>query len=276
MSYSFHQRGRSRTLNEKFREDASSKTNEHDYDKGRRRAQSTNLPPSGPRLGMQSSDIGRSTGIWLCVELGDMSRLRSGLSSGEYDPNAQSATLGRKGAMHIAAQHGNVEAMRLLLRFGANPCLLDSSERSPLHLAAKYGEISALEFLISLVEVNVNSKDACSQTALMHAVIGGNPECVQRIIDEPDIDLNVLATGGAHFGQTALQIAKEVKDESVEGESDSDTGRTRRDIVLEILTKSCGARRRRLSRKGIELIRNINMDDDHCTERSSESRSRRK
>ena len=130
MSYSFHQRGRSRTLNEKFRKDASSKTNEYDYDRGEGEHRVQTLPPSGPRLGMQSSDIGGSTGIWLCVELGDMNRLRSGLSSGEYDPNAQSATLGRKGAMHIAAQHGNVEYAKLL-RFGANPCLLDSSERSP-------------------------------------------------------------------------------------------------------------------------------------------------
>ena len=57
--------------------------------------------------------------------------------------------IAQTGAIHTAAQHGNLDTMRLLMQHGANvnEVLLDWLNQTPMHFAANEGQIDAMKLL---------------------------------------------------------------------------------------------------------------------------------
>ena len=195
------------------------------------------LPPM-PRLQSKTSDISRPTGIWLACRTGDLKKVRTFLKRGEFSANDVSRTLGYKTPLLVAASHGYADIIQLLLDHGADPNFRDSEERTAAMLAAKYGQVRVLVLLLNLRDVDVNCVDAKGESALIHAVIGSHEKCVESILKFKNVDTSLTSTGGEYFMMSALDIANERQDG---------------DIIA--LLRSAGKdRRRRLSKKGVELL----------------------
>lgn len=64
-----------------------------------------------------------------------------------------------KSALHLAAQHGHVAALRLLLSYGMDPTSTDNAGQTPLHLAAQG---SSLETIALLLEHAGSDSTSCS------------------------------------------------------------------------------------------------------------------
>ena len=81
--------------------------------------------------------------------------------------------------LHRACKRGNVEAVIIFLRAGANPNITNKSERTPLHKSYKYVDITRI--LISH-NAKVNIKDTKGFTPLHRAAIKNNIEVVRELI----------------------------------------------------------------------------------------------
>lgn len=74
-------------------------------------------------------------------------------------------------ALHLAARHGHVAAVRMLLDAGANPDAVDSTGRMPLHLAAQQPDPETVSVLSA--RSNVRAVDLLGMTPLYYAAEGG-------------------------------------------------------------------------------------------------------
>ena len=78
--------------------------------------------------------------------------------------------------LHDVARAGNLEAMRLLMRYGADPDALTNWGATPLHLAAINGQDGAVDFLIGK-GANLNLADDRGRTPLALAEGKGHTAC---------------------------------------------------------------------------------------------------
>ena len=219
----------------------------------RRRENSQTLPPRS-RFSRRSSDFSMPVGIWLAASDGDTAAVREYVRSGKYEVDEPSKRLDNKTPLHLAALHDHAKTLQALLDHGADPNLPDSSDRRPVHLAARYGSARTLVMLLNLKEVDINCVDACSLTPLMHSIIKGEVTCVKHILGFSGVDLDVAATGGEHFGQSSIAIAKELLER--EGETSPD----RREIYEMLVNHGASKRMRRLSRQGVALLDSVMQD----------------
>ncbi|BEL05704.1 hypothetical protein Q0Z83_038950 [Actinoplanes sichuanensis] len=185
-----------------------------------------------------------ATALTLAGDLGDIplidALLARGVPPDETDGNGLTA-------LHNAAGCGHLDAVRRLLRAGADP---RASARSPLGAAARCGHVEVaalllaagceleavtwgrtsltdaamlnqapmLDFLIA-AGANVNAADDNGLTPLMHAAHHGYPRIVERLLRAGADPQTVVATG-AHAGKTARDLVRQ----------------RRRDTVLALLT----------------------------------------
>ena len=77
--------------------------------------------------------------------------------------------LGNSSALHMAIKKNNIEIVKLLLLYGADPNILDSGYCSALHWAATKGNLAAVKLLLE-AQVNPNLQDLAKSTALHEAV----------------------------------------------------------------------------------------------------------
>ena len=106
-------------------------------------------------------------------------------------------------ALHLAAENGKTEAVRLLLKYGADPNKrrADENGRSPLHLAAGKGYPEVIEVLLAN-GANLNQTGNMGMTALYRAITLGQLEAAQTLIFHgADVHIPDL------FGVTALENA---------------------------------------------------------------------
>jgi ankyrin repeat protein len=118
------------------------------------------------------------------------------------DPN-QKTSSGRR-LLHEAVPIRNIEAMRVLLRAGADVNGRDAEGKTPLIFAADYS-YENLPVVKVLVEAGaeINARDSDGGTALLYAI--GYPEKIDAYLLEHGADINLAS----HDGSTPLMRAAE-------------------------------------------------------------------
>ncbi|ETE62186.1 Ankyrin repeat domain-containing protein 27, partial [Ophiophagus hannah] len=78
-------------------------------------------------------------------------------------------------SLHIAALHGHVDLVALLLKHGANIEAKDVNQAGPLHFACQNGHFQVVKYLIEC-SAKQNKRDIYGNTPLMYACVNGYQE----------------------------------------------------------------------------------------------------
>ncbi|XP_069694753.1 death-associated protein kinase 1-like isoform X2 [Periplaneta americana] len=111
---------------------------------------------------------------------GNVSGLQELLTLSTVDVNATNKH--GETAAHLAAGHGQLAALTLLQKHGANLQNVDERGDTPLMCAAKNGHVDAVRFLLQAGMV-VGTQDKEGDTALHHASSRGHMECVRCLVE---------------------------------------------------------------------------------------------
>uniref|UniRef100_G3W6V7 Ankyrin repeat and death domain containing 1A n=1 Tax=Sarcophilus harrisii TaxID=9305 RepID=G3W6V7_SARHA len=84
-------------------------------------------------------------------------------------------------AFHLAAEHGQLDALDFLIGSGCNHSIKDKEGNTALHLAAKNGHSSVLQRIID-IGLDLEEKNAEGLTALHMATEEGHLDCVQLLL----------------------------------------------------------------------------------------------
>jgi len=66
--------------------------------------------------------------------------------------------------LHLAAQSGNLECVKLMISSGLTPDILDCSDRTPIFTATKYGHLNVIKYLVEVEHVDMNWVDMVGMT----------------------------------------------------------------------------------------------------------------
>ncbi|KAL3683068.1 hypothetical protein R1sor_001090 [Riccia sorocarpa] len=88
----------------------------------------------------------------------------------------------RLAPLHVAAQSGQLQVLKMLLEQGANVNIVNSSGQTPLMLACKAGRWACLEPLLDAGAKILAFDYTRGRTCLHYASRGGHTECVRRIL----------------------------------------------------------------------------------------------
>ena len=83
--------------------------------------------------------------------------------------------------LHVAIKKNDIESLKLLLEYGANPNVVDLGYCSPLHWAAAKNNLTATKILLE-AKVDPNLQDLAKSTALHEAVRKKNLEIIKLLI----------------------------------------------------------------------------------------------
>jgi ankyrin repeat protein len=115
------------------------------------------------------------------------------LDQSNADVNLESSEEGVS-PLHLAAQHGGTEMLRLLVNAGADAQCRDIHENTPMFYAVRNttnAQRRVLEYLLRLRDVDVNMRNRAGETAILVAVKQGTLQA-----------LNILCEHGANLGLT--------------------------------------------------------------------------
>lgn len=132
------------------------------------------------RPGVDDPDRVAASGMQHYAALGDVPALKRLL-----DGNRQLASSPHNGQtpLHTAARFGHVEAIRLLLSYGANVAAKDHMfGETPLHYAARYGQEAAVRTLVEEGKADVAAADNSGGTPLHHAAWEGHSGAVAALL----------------------------------------------------------------------------------------------
>ncbi|KAL3660084.1 hypothetical protein V7S43_015006 [Phytophthora oleae] len=94
--------------------------------------------------------------------------------------------------LHVAARHGDLACLQLLLHHGADICVVEEFGRTPLHCAVNNGNLDCVAYLLDVGGDSVlNSGDHDGDTALHYAALSGNEAIVKLLLESA---ANVFAT----------------------------------------------------------------------------------
>ncbi|VTJ62928.1 Hypothetical predicted protein [Marmota monax] len=88
--------------------------------------------------------------------------------------------------LHVAALHGRVDLIPLLLKHGANAGARDANQAVPLHLACQKGHFQVVKYLLDS-NVKPNKKDISGNTPLIYACSSGHHEVVALLLQNSKI-----------------------------------------------------------------------------------------
>lgn len=86
--------------------------------------------------------------------------------------------------LHVAARHGDLACLQLLLHHGADICAVEEFGRTPLHCAVAHGRLECAAYLLDVGGDSVlNAGDHDGDTALHYAALAGNEAIVQLLLE---------------------------------------------------------------------------------------------
>ncbi len=136
--------------------------------------------------------------VLAAAKKGDAVTLRQALAAGGRCDMADDDC--SRGPLSLAAQHGHLGCIKVLLEYGADIDERDIEMDSPISLAAAWGHTECVCYLLEK-GADVNS-DSANGTPLIQAARCACAECVQLLLDK-GADVNE----GSSYGTTALKEA---------------------------------------------------------------------
>uniref|UniRef100_K3WRK8 C2 domain-containing protein n=1 Tax=Globisporangium ultimum (strain ATCC 200006 / CBS 805.95 / DAOM BR144) TaxID=431595 RepID=K3WRK8_GLOUD len=86
--------------------------------------------------------------------------------------------------LHVAARHGDLACLQLLLHHGADICVVEEFGRTPLHCAVAQGHLDCVAYLLDVGGDSVlNTGDHDGDTALHYAALAGNEAIVKLLLE---------------------------------------------------------------------------------------------
>ena len=112
--------------------------------------------------------------------------LRGRLSESDMARNEDDLTIIR------AAADGNVKKLKQALKSGVNINICDTNgRRTALHMAADEGHTECMKILLAHPDIDVNQADIMGRTALIKAIMSDSTECVKLLLSHRKIDVNL-------------------------------------------------------------------------------------
>lgn len=122
----------------------------------------------------------------------------------EFQPHLHPLEVASENGMslaHIAAQHGSLEVLHLLLELNQSFCsAINSKGGTPMHLCAYNGHERCLEYLLEVSEHSM-IKDQDGATPLHFASASGHMECLKLLVQCGDCDANIRTNSGETPGK---------------------------------------------------------------------------
>uniref|UniRef100_A0A673CW32 Palmitoyltransferase n=1 Tax=Sphaeramia orbicularis TaxID=375764 RepID=A0A673CW32_9TELE len=107
--------------------------------------------------------------------------------------------------LHWATRQGHLSMVVQLMKYGADPSLIDGEGCSCVHLAAQFGHTSIVAYLIAKGQVGTTNA-VFQNTALHWAVLAGNTTVISLLLDaNANVDAQNIK------GETPLDLAKQRK-----------------------------------------------------------------
>ncbi|OWZ07013.1 hypothetical protein PHMEG_00020652 [Phytophthora megakarya] len=152
-----------------------------------------------PEFGETALQVAVNTSHAHCVGLLLSTAAKSDMDSeivNHIDPNNDAP-------LHVAARHGDLACLQLLLHHGADICVVEEFGRTPLHCAVANGNLDCVAYLLDVGGDSVlNSGDHDGDTALHYAALSGSEDIVKLLLESA---ANVFATN--IHKETAYDIA---------------------------------------------------------------------
>ncbi|XP_074166830.1 ankyrin repeat domain-containing protein 66 isoform X1 [Sminthopsis crassicaudata] len=116
------------------------------------------------------------TKLHQAVSVGDYNLVMKMLNKGIYNPNHKDEDWNDRTPLHWAAIKGHVEITKLLIAYGARPCLVTDVGWTPAHFAAESGRLGVLKIL-HMLHAAIDAPDFFGDTPKRIAQIYGQEEC---------------------------------------------------------------------------------------------------
>ncbi|XP_046555825.1 ankyrin repeat, PH and SEC7 domain containing protein secG-like [Haliotis rubra] len=128
---------------------------------------------------------------------GDLGTVRWILAAGHVDINTRGGWRRRTAVME-AARWGHKEVVELLVGKGADVSLLDKYRRNILHYACWSGDVETVKLILSLNEVDINSRGWRSKTPVMAAAGEGKGDVLAFLVGR-GADVSLVDVDGSNI-----------------------------------------------------------------------------
>ena len=103
------------------------------------------------------------------------------LANSNSDLDEQKTSGSGETALHLAAENGHIEAVKVLLDLGASINALQNTAHTPLMYAAYFGQMEVVELLIDQ-GAELNLRGDSHGTAIDHVNLQKHPEIAELIV----------------------------------------------------------------------------------------------